>query len=149
MNRHNAQEVGTIPRKPADTWRRAARDAAHAYPHLKAAERDLRDVRITARLDAIPGSGSPGRSTEAAALRELPRRERAQLEAVEKALRCMGTLENSAERLQVIRLVFFGRRHTLEGAALTVPVSTGTAQRWSEDFLLLVISYLWDTPALR
>ena len=149
MNRHNAPEVGTIPRKPADTWRRAARDAAHAYPHLKAAERDLRDVRITARLDAIPGSGSPGRSTEAAALRELPRRERAQLAAVAKALRCMGTLENSAERLQVIRLVFFGRRHTLEGAALTVPVSTGTAQRWSEDFLLLVISYLWDTPALR
>lgn len=144
--RHDRQEVDTIPRKPADTWRRRARDAAHAYPGLKAAERELREVRITARLDAIPGSGSPGRSTEAAALRELPRRERAQLEAVEKALRCMATLTNAEERLAVVRMVFFERRYTLAGAAMQIPCSTKTAQGWSDDFLLLIISYLWSGP---
>ena len=143
---HDRQEVDTIPRKPADTWRRRARDAAHAYPGLKAAERELREVRITARLDAIPGSGSPGRSTEAAALRELPRRERAQLEAVEKALRCMATLTNAEERLAVVRMVFFERRYTLAGAAMQIPCSTKTAQGWSDDFLLLIISYLWSGP---
>ncbi len=133
-----------MPRKPADTWRYRARTAARSYPRLRQLQADLRETRITPRLDGYrSGSGSPARITEAAALRELPPAQRRQLEAVEKALEITATLPSGQERRKLIRLVFFDHRCTLEGAAMQIPCSAQTAQRWSDDFLLLVWAHLW------
>lgn len=133
-----------MPRKPPDTWRYHARTAARSYPRLKAADAALHETRITASLDAYRhGSGSPARITEAAALRELPEAQRRQLEAVELALKITDTLRSGQERRELVRLVFFDNRFTLEGAAQQIPISAQTAQRWSDDFLLLVWAQLW------
>lgn len=126
-----------MPRKPQDTWRRRARTAAHDYPGLKAAERELHEVRITPTFDHESAHGS-FRSTEDAAIRELPPAQQRQLEAVENALRAMSSLANAEDRQKLIQMVYFTGRFTLDGAALEIPVSVQTAKLWSNDFLLLV-----------
>lgn len=126
-----------MPRKPQDTWRRRARTAARDYPGLKAAERELREVRITPTFDNESAHGS-FRSTEDAAIRELPPAQQRQLEAVENALRAMSSLANAEDRQKLIQLIYFNGRFTLDGAALEIPVSVQTAKLWSNDFLLLV-----------
>lgn len=127
-------------RKPnTSSWRYQARTAARSYPMLKQLQADLRETRITPSLDAYRrGSGSPARITEAAALRELPPAQRRQLDAVENALAAMESLPGAPERRQLVELVYFTRRFTIEGAALEIYVCARTGQQWSDDFLLLV-----------
>lgn len=71
-----------------------------------------------------------GRYIPAAALRE-------QL-AVQKAIDQTEAMDNGTERLQVIDLVFFKQTHTLEGAALMVPCSYDTAQKYHAQFIKAV-----------
>lgn len=58
--------------------------------------------------------------------------------AVEKAIEQTERMENGRERLQVIDLVFFKQTHTLEGAALMVPCSYDTAQKYHAQFIKAV-----------
>ena len=127
-----------MPRKPKDTWRRRTRSAAFDYPSLKAAERELREVRITPTFGNEDAHGS-FRSTEDAAIAELPPAQQRRLEAVENALRAMSSLNGAEDRQELIQLIYFtGRRYTIDGAAMQIPVSSKTAQSWSNEFLLLV-----------
>lgn len=128
-----------MPNKPKDSWRRRTRSAAFDYPALKAAERELREVRITSSLDAYRRSSGGGRITEAAALRQLPEPQQRRLQAVENALRAMASLSGAEDRQKLIQLIYFtGRQYTIDGAAMHIPVSSRTAQMWNSDFLLLV-----------
>lgn len=125
-------------------WRRAAREAARAYPGLKADLEALRRTRITPGYDDTGRSASGDqRPVENAILRELPKKQMRQLRAVEVALDTTAELTGGPDRLRLIRLLYFsGSRHTLEGAAMQIPVSTRTAQIWHKDFLLLIYSGL-------
>lgn len=58
--------------------------------------------------------------------------------AVQRAIDETLPMENGAERMQVIELVFFKQTHTLEGAAQIVPCSDRTSRRWHTDFIKLV-----------
>ena len=71
-----------------------------------------------------------GRYIHAAALREQS--------AVQKAIDQTEAMDNGTERLQVIDLVFFKQTHTLEGAALMVPCSYDTAQKYHAQFIKAV-----------
>lgn len=71
-----------------------------------------------------------GRYIQAAALREQS--------AVQKAIDQTGAMDSGTERLQVIDLVFFKQTHTLEGAALVVPCSYDTAQKYHAQFIKAV-----------
>ena len=71
-----------------------------------------------------------GRYIQAAALREQS--------AVQKAIDQTEAMDNGTERLQVIDLVFFKQTHTLEGAALMVPCSYDTAQKYHAQFIKAV-----------
>ena len=71
-----------------------------------------------------------GRYIQAAALREQS--------AVQKAIDQTEAMDNGIERLQVIDLVFFKQTHTLEGAALMVPCSYDTAQKYHAQFIKAV-----------
>ena len=46
--------------------------------------------------------------------------------------------KGGADRLKIARMVLLEGSHTLEGAALTIPCSTRTAQRYHADFLRCV-----------
>ncbi len=119
-------------------WRHAARSAAYDYPRLRQELRDLQAQSVTPSLSGMPSGGEPGRSTEDAALRQLPWTQQRRLDAVEQALDVSSRLTSGLSRVKLIELVYFTRRYTLEGAAMQIPCSVQTAKIWNSDFLLLV-----------
>lgn len=123
-------------------WRHAARSAAYDYPKLQRELRDLQDQSVTPNMNGMPGGGEPGRSTEDAALRQLPYAQQRRLDAVEQAVSISSNLTSGLSRVRLIELVYFQRKYTIEGAAMQIPCSVQTAWTWNNDFLLLVWSRL-------
>lgn len=125
----------------SNSWRRIARQAAYDYPGLRAQLRDLQSMSVTPSLSGMPMGGGEHRSTEDAALRQLPPEDQRRLDAVEQAVRISATLTSGQSRVKLIELVYFTRRcPDLQTAALMVPCSIQTAKLWNSDFLLLVRS---------
>lgn len=62
--------------------------------------------------------------------------------AVDAASKETAALPDGPERLELIRLVFFARSCTLEGAALRMHLSYTTARRKQSDFLRCVGKHL-------
>jgi len=54
--------------------------------------------------------------------------------AVELAIKQIQALPDGYDRLRFIELVFW-KRHTVAGAAIKIPCSERTAQRWHADFI--------------
>jgi hypothetical protein len=125
-----------------DGWRHAARSAAYDYPKLQRDLRDLQAQSVTPNMNGMPGGGEPGRSTEDAALRQLPYAQQRRLDAVEQAVSISSNLTSGLSRVRLIELVYFQRKYTIEGAAMQIPCSVQTAWTWNNDFLLLVWSRL-------
>ena len=131
--------------RKSNGWRKAARSAAFDYPQLRRQLANLRSQSVTPALEGMPHGGEPGRSTEDAALRELPYAQQRRLDAVEYALNVSSTLSSGPSRVRLIELVYFqpyNRRFLVQGAAMQIPVSVDLAWRWNSDFLHLVWSKL-------
>lgn len=128
----------------SNTWRRTARNAAYEYPKLRAELRDLQSQSITPSLSGMPSGAGEHRSTEDAALRQLPAAEQRRHDAVAQAVQICGQLTSGPSRVKLIELVYFRRSHTVEGAALQIPISSRQAWGWNNDFLLLVWARLRD-----
>ena len=56
-------------------------------------------------------------------------------ESVQAAIEQTERMRSGADRLKIIRLVFWECTYTLPGAALQVPCSERVAQRWHADFI--------------
>lgn len=56
-------------------------------------------------------------------------------QAVESAINHTATLNNGAERLRIVDMVFFRQTHQLAGAAMSIPCSYSTAKRWQREFI--------------
>ena len=119
-------------------WRHAARSAAYDYPRLRQELAGLRSQSVTPALEGMPHGGEPGRSTEDAALRQLPHTQQRRLDAVEEAVTISSQLTSGPSRVKLVELVYFTRRFTVEGAAMQIPISVRQAWAWNNDFLLLV-----------
>lgn len=89
----------------------------------------------------MPGGGSASRATELIAVRELPSNKQREYEAVKRAIAATERMTAGRDRLKIIKLVFWSRSHTLNGAALMVPCSYTTAQRYHSDFIMAVASF--------
>lgn len=125
---------------PQKSWRHAARQAAYEYPGLRERLRDLQSMSMTPSLSGMPMGGGEHRSTEDAALRQLPPEDQRRLDAVGQALEISGHLTSGLARVKMIEMVYFRRSHTLEGAALRIPCDVRTVKTWNNDFLLLIWS---------
>lgn len=66
---------------------------------------------------------------------DMNEKDKRKIEAVEYAIDKNITCENSAERIQIITMVYFKKTHTIEGAALKIPCHPNTAGRWQADFI--------------
>ena len=126
----------------SSTWRQAARQAAYDYPGLRSQLRDLQSMSVTPSLSGMPMGGGEHRSTEDAALRQLPPDDQRRFDAVSQALSISEHLTSGLSRVRMIELVYFRRSHTIEGAAMQIPCSVQTAWTWNNDFLLLIWSRL-------
>lgn len=124
--------------KPRYGWWSYAKYMIRRYPFLAARLADLKSPPVTPSLSGMPFSGAVADSTARAALRELPPAQQREYEAVAAAIADTLRRPDGEERLRLIRLVFWQRSHTLEGAAMEIPVSFITAKRWHGDFIRLV-----------
>lgn len=122
------------PRYP---WWGYVRKITERYPMMRAQLDELQKQSVVAAYGPQTGRSSlPGRSTESAALRQLSEKEQEELDAVERAIAV-----SSAETVEVIRLVFWAKTHTLNGAALTLHLSYMSARRRQADFLRRVAKF--------
>ena len=128
--------------KRSNSWRRIARQAAYDYPGLRAQLRDLQSMSVTPSLSGMPIGGGERRSTEDAALRQLPPEDQCRLDAVAQAVEISEHLTSGLARRKLSDLVYFRRSHTVEGAAMQIPCDVRTAKTWNSDFLLLIWSAL-------
>lgn len=71
-----------------------------------------------------------------AMIRRYPGRvNRNERRAVQLAVEKTEQLEDGAERIRIIDMVFWKKTHSLEGAAQQIPCSYETAKQWHADFI--------------
>lgn len=122
--------------KPRYDWWSYVKGMIRRYPDLCLKEKALRETTLSPNLSGQPrGKGKPSDPTAEAALRELPEINRRELDAVRKAIEETLALSTGKERLRMVRLVFWDKTHTLEGAAQKCNISYVTARRWNREFI--------------
>ena len=124
--------------KPRYIWWGYVKGMIRNYPALSEKYKDLHEQSMTANYSGMPRGGDASRSVEEITVRELPFTQQREYEAVRLAISKTERYPNGRDRLYVIRLVFWDRSHTLEGAALQVPCGIATAKRWHGEFIMLV-----------
>lgn len=128
--------------RPHYGWWGYVKDIIRRYPTLCEQEKALHETCISPNLSGMPhGSGTPSDPVADAALRELPEVNRRELNAVCRAIAETQALDTGEERLTLIRLVFWDRTHTLEGAAIQLHHCSRTAAQWHGDFIRCVAKH--------
>lgn len=126
-------------RNPQAEMRAEAKAALKAYPKAKRKQNETGEMRITPAYGGTPGSGTASRTTENVALAvKLTPREENVISAVEFMMRMQSLYPNGQERMKMIRLVYFQRTHTLEGAAIECHYSDRAVKRWNSEILTAV-----------
>ena len=123
---------------PRYDWWPYVKGMIRRYPDLCLKEAALHDTAITANISGMPGSGKRTDKTADAALRTLPEVNRRELEAVRAAICHIEGLHSGKERMELVKLYYWKRSHTLFGAANAIHVSEKTALRWNRDFVMQV-----------
>lgn len=98
----------------------------------------MHEPNITAKVTGMPHTGSVSDPTAMTALRELPPVHRNELNAVRQAIEETEGLKNGDERLEMVRLVFWVKSHTLAGVALKMHRSEQTIKCWHGEFIRAV-----------
>lgn len=116
------------------------------YPELKEAMRDQLPAAATAQYGPLTPQSAPGRVLESLVVKRLSRREAAEIEAVEAAIRETARKPTGEARLAIIDLVYWRKSHRLYGAAMEIGYSEIQAKRYSAEFIRLVAFYLGKIP---
>lgn len=116
------------------------------YPELKEAMRDQLPAAATAQYGPLTPQSAPGRALELLVVKRLSRREAAEIEAVEAAIRETARKPTGEARLAIIDLVYWRKSHRLYGAAMEIGYSEIQAKRYSAEFIRLVAFYLGKIP---
>lgn len=125
-------------------WREEAKAAIRRYPQHVSDDKELKAVTITAAYTGGRGSHTTSRTTELAALKQLPAGEQREMDAVDRAIQVTEARYNNAPaRLRLIRLMYWGpRSRQMIFACRDVPCHYQTAATWHSDFLGLVDAFL-------
>ena len=107
----------------------------YSYPSLCTLHQQALTQQITPTYSGLSGGSEGSRKTEQTVVRASTQTAAREYEAVHLAIQETRQLPGGAERLQLIRLVYWKRSHTLTGAALAVHVSFPTAKRWHGEFI--------------
>ena len=135
--------------KPRKRWWGFVRRMIRDYPGLRNALIDLQQQTVTASLSGMPAGGGANRSTEAAALRNLPDPDdQAAYEAVAKAVELTALKPGGQEKMELIRLMYWARcPKTITAAADELYISSRTAKRWHAQFIRTVAICHGLTPS--
>lgn len=121
--------------KPRYGWWPYVKNMIYSYPSLCTLHQQALTQQITPTYSGLSGGSEGSRKTEQTVVRASTQTAAREYEAVHLAIQETRQLPGGAERLQLIRLVYWKRSHTLTGAALAVHVSFPTAKRWHGEFI--------------
>ena len=124
--------------KPREIWWGYVKAIIRRYPELCEREAALHRQCISPALTGMPHGGKTTTPTADAALRELPPKQQRELAAVRAAIANTLALPDGAERMEMVRLVFWDRTHTLDGVAMKLHRCTRTRWQWHGDFIRAV-----------
>lgn len=132
--------------KPREDWWEYIKRIIRSYPDLQRKAQSVGTQSVTAAYGLSGGHGSEvGRPVERAVVDRLNDKEQRRYDAMRAAIEDTEALPMGAERVALIRRVYWDRSHTLYGAAMCVPVSERTARRWNHKFIELVAEKI-DVP---
>lgn len=121
---------------PRYDWWPYVKGMIRRYPELCRQRAELQSISLAPALSGMPRArGRHSDPVADAVSRELPAINRRELEAVQQALNETLKLPDGAERLTMVRLVFWENRCTLEGAALILHRCHRTLCQWHGDFI--------------
>lgn len=124
--------------KPRYRWWGFACRMIRDYPWLKADYAELHKQSMSAG-DGMPRGRNTGRMVESTAMRQMPVDDQNCYDAVARAIELTRVRSGGAERLELIRQVYWQKkRRSIRDAARTVGISEQTAKRWHGDFVRLV-----------
>lgn len=125
--------------RPRYRWWSYVKNMIRSYPTLKERADAMKQQQITPQLTGMPrGKNGVSKPTENAALRELPRTEQRELEAVQKTIDQIRRKKNGSEILKLVKLVYWDRSHTIFGASNVLHVSERTAKGMNLTFVYKV-----------
>jgi hypothetical protein len=120
------------------SWRSEARTALRLYPKLKRRQGE-NEMQITPVYGGAAVQHSASRTTENVALRStLTEREENIISAVEFMLTMQRRYYNADARLRMLKLVYWSRTHTMQGAAMEVGYNINTVKAWNTEMLTAV-----------
>ena len=93
--------------RPRYDWWSYVKGMIRRYPTLKEQYADLHSQSMTANYSGMPRSGGVSRGTETVAVRELPGTKQREYEAVRRAIEQTERYPTGADRIKVIKLVFW------------------------------------------
>lgn len=112
------------------------------YPTKQQELKEMHAAKVTPAYSGMSGGSEPGRTPEALALRDFTGQKKREYDAVSKALNITGAYADGEDILKFIDMVFFKQTHTLQGAALSIPVCQRTGEEWHRQFIRLVASFM-------
>lgn len=121
--------------KPREIWWGYVKAIIRRYPELCEREAALHHQCISPALTGMPHGGKTTNPTADAALRELPEKQQREVAAVRAAIAKTRSLPDGDERMQMVRMVFWDRTHTLDGVALKLHRCLRTIKQWHGDFI--------------
>lgn len=120
------------------SWRSEARAALRQYPKLKRRQGE-NEATITPVYGGAAVQHSASRVTEEVALRStLTEREENIISAVEFMLTMQRRYYNADARMRMLKLVYWSRTHTMQGAAMEVGYNINTVKAWNTEMLTAV-----------
>lgn len=125
--------------KPRYIWWGMVRHMIRWYPSLHRELQDLHQQKTTAQISGMPGGGGSPRPLENVALKRLPEDQQQIHDAVDTVVRGYDVTQETRERLQLIRLMYWGKKPMpMASAALRLHISEATAKRWHGVFVRAV-----------
>ena len=122
-------------------WYYSVVAAVRQYPTLAEKKRELQKTSTTPAYEATIKGSEIGRTTETAALRQLPEAEEIWIDAVEQATEEIMRHRDGREVMAIVQMVDYRRTHSVEGAAIALHMDRVTAWRRRARFIYCVAKY--------
>lgn len=123
--------------KPRYNWWGFALAMIRDYPTRQKDLNDLREQKVTANLNGMPGGHTASRTTEGIAIKQLPHQEQREFDAVDKAIKRVKGMTESKLRMEVIKITLL-KGYSIPTAAMWLNTAERTARRYRWQFILLV-----------
>lgn len=136
--------------KPRYRWWGYICGIMYDYRGKKAKIEDALSLRVTASLSGQPHASGVHSPVEDAVIRAVSADDYREVEAVDRAIEATLRCTYGKQRVELVRMVYWDKTHTIVGAGMVVGCEGKLARRWSADFKYYVAHYMgFEIPPER